>query len=65
MSHTLVLNRSFYAVHIAGWQKAVSMVYQGHAEVLDDGLAAHDFGSWTELSALMAEHPAGFVRSAN
>ncbi len=65
MTHTLVLNRNFYAVHIADWRKAVSMVYQGHAEVVDDEMATYDFGSWTELSALMAEHPAGFVHSTS
>lgn len=64
MSHTLVLNRNYYAVHIADWRKAVSMVYQGHAEVVDEDLVGYDFGSWAELSSLMAEHPSGFVCSA-
>lgn len=63
MSHALVLNRNFLAVHIAHWSKALSMVYQGHAEVVDEDLATYDFESWTELSALLAEHPAGFVRT--
>lgn len=63
MSHALVLNRRFYAVQIAGWRRAVSMVYQGHAEVVDGDLATYDFGAWSELSALMESHPAGFVRS--
>lgn len=63
MSHALVLNRRFYAVQIAGWRRAVSMVYQGHAEVVDSDLATYDFDSWAELSALMESHPAGFVRT--
>ena len=65
MTHALVLNRNFYAVHIADWRKAVSMVYQGHAEVVDDELATYDFDSWTELSKMMAEHPAGFVHTTS
>ncbi|MBI3547621.1 MAG: HNH endonuclease [Elusimicrobia bacterium] len=63
MSHALVLNRNFYAVHIADWRKALSMVYQGHAEVVDEDLVTYDFASWAELSAVMSEHPAGFVHS--
>ena len=64
MADTLVLNRSFHAVHIADWRKALTMVYQGHAEVLDDDLMAHDFDSWATVSSLMDESPAGFVHSA-
>lgn len=63
MTHTLVLNRSFYAVHIADWRRAMTLVYQGHAEVVDEDLATYDFESWSELSKLMREHPAGFVHT--
>lgn len=59
------MNRSFHAVHIADWRKAVSMVYQGHAEVVDEDLASYDFSTWAELSALMEESPAGFVHSSS
>ena len=64
MSDTLVLNRNFCAVHITGWQRAVSLLYQGHAEVLDDELCPHDFNDWSELSALMTTNDKGFVHSA-
>lgn len=65
MTHALVLNRNFYAVHIADWRQAISMVYQGHAEVVDDGMATYDFDSWTELSSMMEAHPAGFVHTTS
>lgn len=65
MTHTLVLNRNFCAVHIADWRKAVSMVYQGHAEVVDGEMATHDFDSWTELSSLMAAAPSGFAHAVS
>lgn len=65
MADTLVLNRSFHAVHIADWRKAVTMLYQGHAEALDEELLAHDFQSWAALSSMMETSPAGFVHSAH
>lgn len=64
MSDTLVLNRNFAAVHISSWQKAVSLMYQGHAQAVDENLQAYDFKDWLELSAQMKENPKGFVHSA-
>lgn len=63
MNDTLVLNRNFLAIHIVGWQRALSLVYQGHADVVDAEYKTYDFGTWTELSAEMVENPAGFVHT--
>ncbi len=63
MSDTLVLNKNFYAIHIVGWQRAVSLLYQGHADVLDERLLAYNFEDWKQLSAEMKEHPSGFVHA--
>ena len=64
MSDTLVLNRNFAAIHIASWQKAVSLLYQGHAQAVDSDLCTHDFNDWVELSQKMKENQKGFVNSA-
>lgn len=62
-SNTLVLNRNFCAVHITDWKKAISLLYQGAAQAVDDGLQTYTFNDWVELSALMAENKNGFVHS--
>jgi 5-methylcytosine-specific restriction endonuclease McrA len=62
-SDTLVLNRNYYAVHISNWKKAVSLLYQGHAQAVDENLQAYDFKDWVELSAMMTENAKGFVNS--
>lgn len=57
----LVLNRQFYAIHITHWQRALSLVYRGHAQVVDEDYRTYSFEDWRELSQEMREHPAGFV----
>ena len=65
MSRTLVLNRSFRAVAVADWQRAVTLVYLGLAEALDEDLIPYDFRAWVAASSNWVEAPAGFVRSPN
>ena len=65
MNDTLVMNRNFYAIHIVGWQRALSLLYQGHAEAVGDDLQTHSFDDWKEISAEMKEHPGGFVSTVN
>lgn len=62
---TLVLNKGFMAVHIADWQKSLSLVYQGHAEVVDENYRTYSFQDWCDLSAAMKDSPDGFVRTAH
>jgi len=64
MSDTLVLNRSFFAVHISQWEKAISLLYQGHAEAVDENLQCYDFNDWCELSSQMKSNGRGFVHSS-
>jgi 5-methylcytosine-specific restriction endonuclease McrA len=59
----LVLNRNFYAIHITGWQRALSLLYLGHARVVDEEYRTYDFADWQELSSEMAHHPGGFVQT--
>lgn len=63
-SDTLVLNMAYHAVHIADWQKAISLLYQGHAEAVDENLQAYNFADWVELSSMMKENAKGFVNSS-
>ena len=63
MNETLVLNKSYYAIHIIPWEKSVSLVYQGAAEAVDSNLQCYNFDNWCELSALMEKHDHGFVHT--
>jgi len=60
-SDVLVLNRNFCAVHIANWQRAVSLVYIEHARVVDEEYRTYNFADWREFSQLIHDHPSGFV----
>lgn len=60
-SDVLVLNRNFCAVHIADWQRALSLVYIDHARVVDEEYRTYTFEDWRELSQMISKHPSGFV----
>lgn len=65
MNDTLVMNRNFYAIHIVGWQRAISLLYQGHAEAVDENLQTHSFEDWKDISAQMRNHPGGFISTVS
>ena len=47
----LVLNRSWAAVHVASVRRAISLVYQGIAQVVStEDFATYDFETWRDLS---------------
>ena len=52
----LVLNRNFYAVHIANWKRALSLVYLDHARVVDEEYHTYSFDDWRELSQIIQDH---------
>src|ERR1700730_7400423 len=60
-TNVLVLNRNFCAVHIANWQRALSLVYLEHARVVDEEYRTYSFDDWRELSRMIDNHPAGYV----
>lgn len=62
-SDVLVLNRSFYAVQITSWQRALTLVYLGHASVVDEEYRTYSFEDWRQLSAMIENHPAGYIRT--
>ncbi len=59
----LVLNRNYFAIQIASWEKAMSLLFQDSAEALDENLQTYKFKDWAELSALMKDSPNGFVHT--
>lgn len=61
----LVLNRSFYAIHITNWQRAFSLLYLGHARVVDEEYRTYDFSDWKEMSKLIQNNPSGYVHTPN
>jgi 5-methylcytosine-specific restriction endonuclease McrA len=61
--NALVLNKHFYAVHIADCHKTMAMLYTGEAVAVDSDLQCYDFKDWAELSALMDSHPNGFINT--
>lgn len=63
MKDSLVINKSYLAIQIVDWKKAISLVYQGSAQAVDENLQTYNFEDWVELSQLMTEHDHGFVHS--
>lgn len=64
MSECLVLNKGFYAIQIADWQRVFSLVWQGHAQVVDQDYRTYSFDEWAELSKMIQDHPNGYVHTA-
>jgi len=50
LSDVLVLNKSWVAIHIVDWKKAMSLIYQDAARSLDMDFIAYDFSMWLEFS---------------
>lgn len=65
MRDSLVLNKSFCAVHVTDWQRTMTLLYQGAAQAVDENLQCYSFEDWSELSKLMTEHPHGFVGTSS
>ncbi len=62
-SDVLVLNRSFYAVQVTSWQRALTLVYTNHASVVDEEYRTYSFEDWRQLSQMIDEHPSGFIKT--
>jgi len=52
---TLVLNRGWMAVQVCSVKRAISLLYSGHAKVVDRDYQSYDFNDWSEISQLMVE----------
>lgn len=62
-AHVLVLNRNLYAVQVATWERALTLLYLDRACVVDQEYQVHDFRDWIELSKSIRENPSGFVHT--
>lgn len=65
MSDVLVLNKSFYAIQVINWRRAISLVYLDHAHVVDEDYNTYSFDNWKELAGLVVKNPAGYIRTPN
>lgn len=63
MRECLVVNKNFCAVSVTTWKNAMSLLYQGVADAIDDDYMMYSFEDWKELSKLMKKFPNGFVRT--
>lgn len=63
MSDVLVLNRSFFAVQVIDWRRALSLVYLDHARVVDEDYKTYSFEDWREVSSVIKDNPAGYVNT--
>lgn len=63
MAECLVLNKSFYAIQVIDPLRAISLLWQGHAEAVDENYQTYDFMDWHDFSKLVEDHPAGFMHS--
>ncbi|MEE8208661.1 MAG: hypothetical protein V3T88_06900, partial [Nitrosomonadaceae bacterium] len=62
-SSTLVLNRSWLAVQICSVKRAISLIYQGHADVVDTDYQSYNFEHWSQVSQEMIYNPTDFISS--
>lgn len=60
-SSVLVLNRSFYPVHVTTVRRAFCLLYSGIAKVVDAQYNLFDFKSWTEISLSLSDEVIGTV----
>jgi 5-methylcytosine-specific restriction endonuclease McrA len=49
----LVLNRSYFPVHVTSVRRAVCLLYQGIAKAVDHQYRTFDFDSWSDLSSAL------------
>lgn len=63
-SAVLVLNRSFYPVHVTSVRRAFCLLYNGIASVVDPHYRLFDFKSWSELSLSESDEVIGTVGRA-
>jgi 5-methylcytosine-specific restriction endonuclease McrA len=52
-----------YAIQVAPWERALTLLYLDHACVVDEEYRTYDFKDWMDLSQAVTENPAGFVHT--
>jgi 5-methylcytosine-specific restriction endonuclease McrA len=62
-AHVLILNSNMYAIQVASWERALTLLYLDRARVVDEEYRTYDFRDWIDLSQAMQESPSGFVHT--
>ena len=57
----LVLNRSYFPVHVTSVRRALSLLYQGVAKAVDQQYRTFDFESWSALSASLNDDTVSLI----
>jgi 5-methylcytosine-specific restriction endonuclease McrA len=57
----LVLNRSYFPVHVTSVRRAVCLLYQGIAKAVDHQYRTFDFNSWSDLSSAVHDDTISLV----
>ncbi len=63
-SKVLVLNQSYFPVHVTSVRRAFSLLYQGIAKVVDQQYRTFDYESWSALSGSLHDETVGLVDRA-
>jgi len=60
-SNVLVLNRSYFPVHVTSVRRAFCLLYRGIAKAVDEQYKTFDFESWSQLSIEQPHEAIGLV----
>ncbi len=60
-SKVLVLNRSYFPVHVTSVRRAFALLYQGIAKAVDQQYRTFDYESWSALSASVHDETVGLI----
>lgn len=63
MSDVLVLNRSFTAIQVISWRRAISLVFLDHAHVVDQEYNTYNFENWKDMAEEIVRNPAGYIHT--
>ncbi len=63
-SRVLVLNRSYIPIQITSLKRALCLIYQDLARVIDKEFSLFDFRSWSELTVEAHHESIGLINSA-
>lgn len=63
-SKVLVLNRSYFPVHVTSVRRAFSLLYQGLAKAVDAQYRTFDYESWSALSTSVHDETIGLIGRA-
>ena len=57
----LMLNRSYLPIHVTSVRRAISLLYQGLAQVVNEQYQTFNFESWSDLSVSVDDEHVGLV----